>query len=121
MNWRDWVLLVILGIVMALFAHALVGCTIEVRPLGYKPPVRKVAHTKHSTKHRRAASEDTMYVSPGWLTEYHQMEAEHGGYAISDDQKIQHEGDKVKVPRTVLKHFHDMSKMTPPPKEDTPP
>ena len=58
-----------------------------------------------------------MYVSPGWLTEYHQMEAEQGGYSIADDAKIQHEGDKVKVPRTVLKHFHDLSKISPPPKE----
>ena len=55
---------------------AVAACTIQIEPLGYKPPVRKVAHKKHSTKHRRAASEDTMYVSPAWLTEYHQMEAE---------------------------------------------
>jgi hypothetical protein len=55
------------------------GCTIRIEPLGYKPPVRKVA--KKYTSHRRAASQDSMYVSPGWLSEYHQMEAEQGGYA----------------------------------------
>jgi hypothetical protein len=109
-------------ILMLLFvAVGCAACTIEVRPLGYKPPVRKVAHAKHSTHHRRAASEDTMYVSPAWLSEYHEMESEHGGYGIADDAKIQHDGDKVRVPRTVLKHFHDLSKTPPQPKEDTPP
>lgn len=107
-------------LLMLLFvAVGVAACTIEVRPLGYKPPVRKVA--KKHTSHRRAASQDSMYVSPGWLSEYHQMEAEQGGYAIADDAKIRHEGDKVRVPRTVLKHFHDLSKISPPPKEDTPP
>jgi hypothetical protein len=109
---------IVVGIMLSTIIF--LSCTIEVRPLGYKPPVKKVVHTKHSTKHRKAASEDTMYVSPGWLKEYHEMESEHGGYSISYDHKIQNEGDRVKVPRTVLKHFHDMSKMTPPP-SDTPP
>lgn len=87
------------------------GCTIEVRPLGYKPPVKKVTSKKHHSAHRRAAAEDAMYVSPEWLSEYRQMEAAHGDYTIHDDQKIQVTQDgKVKVPRTVLRHFHDLSK-----------
>jgi hypothetical protein len=103
-------------LLMLLFvAVGVAACTIDVRP--WPPPRKKVvAHKKH-TSHRRAASQDSMYVSPAWLTEYHEMEAEHGGYAIADDQQIKHEGDKVRVPRTVLKHFHDLSKMSPPPTE----
>jgi hypothetical protein len=97
-------------IVLSAGAALCIGCTIEVRPLGYKPPVKKVATKKHTTHHRKAASEDTMYVSQAWLHEYHEMEAEHGGYTIADDRKIQQDGDKVKVPRTVLRHFHDLSK-----------
>jgi hypothetical protein len=99
---------------------ALTGC--EIVPIGttakLKALQRKARSSHHKTTHRKAASEDTMYVSPAWLTEYHEMEAEHGGYSIADDAKIQHEGDKVKVPRTVLKHFHDLSKITPPPPDD---
>jgi hypothetical protein len=99
---------------------ALSGC--EIVPIGttakLKALQKKSRSGRHHTTHRKAASEDTMYVSPAWLTEYHEMEAEHGGYAIADDAKIKHEGDKVKVPRTVLKHFHDLSRIpTPPPKE----
>jgi hypothetical protein len=107
-------LLIVISVLFAVLVFLALGCTIEVRPLGYKPPVRKVATKKHTT-HRRAASQDTMYVSPAWLQEYHEMEAEHGGYAIADDAKIQHDGDKVRVPRTVLKHLHDLSKISPAP------
>ena len=93
------------------------GCTIEVRPLGYKPPVRKVAHKKHSTNHRRAASQDTMYVTPAWFTSITKWKPNTAATPSLMTQKIQHDGDKVKVPRTVLKHFHDLSRMSPPPKE----
>jgi hypothetical protein len=117
MTLAHYILTAVIVILTAIVVWMLAGCTIRIEPLGYKPPVRKVTAKKHST-HRKAASEDTMYVSPAWLTEYHEMEAEHGGYSIADDRKIQHEGDKVKVPRTVLKHFHDLSKITPPPPDD---
>lgn len=114
----DMALLIIIAALFGALVFLAWGCTIQITPLGYKPPVRRVVK-KHTTHHRKAASQDTMYVSNAWLQEYHEMEAEHGGYAITDDQKIQHEGDKVKVPRTVLKHFHDLSRMSPSPQDYT--
>jgi hypothetical protein len=98
-------------LLMCAISIVALGCTIEVRPLGYKPPVKKVVvHKKHSA-HRRAAAEDSMYVSPEWLTEYRELEKVHGDYTIADDHKIHVDTDgKVKVPRTVLRHFHDLSK-----------
>jgi hypothetical protein len=121
MNIRDICFLLIVGTLIALFVVAMSGC--EIVPIGTTAKLKalqKKARTgrQHHTSHRRAASQDTMYVSPAWLQEYHEMEAEHGGYSIGDDAKIKHEGDKVRVPRTVLKHFHDLSKITPPPPDD---
>lgn len=112
-------ILVLLGCIMCV---ALCGC--EIVPIGttakLKALQKKARGGRHhaTTHHRRAASQDAMYVSPAWLQEYHEMEAERGGYSIADDNKIEVHGDKVKVPRTVLKHFHDLS--TAPKAETTP-
>ena len=101
---------------------ALTGCTIDVRPWPPTPPKKTVKHTKKKGVHRLAAAEGTLIVSPAWLEEYNNLKAEHGGYDIQDDTKIQVTSDgKIKVPKSVVKHFSDLSKAPARPSETNPP
>ena len=98
-------------IILTLLALVLVACTIRIEPLGYKKPAPvKQRHHRHGI-HRSAAAEGATYVSPAWLNEYHQLQEEHGGYTIPDDAGIQvNSQGKIKVPKSVVKHFHDLSR-----------
>jgi hypothetical protein len=61
------------------------------------------------------------YVSPQWLTEYHNLEQSHGDYTIPDDTRIQVESTgKIKVPHSVVKHFNDLSQAPAKSEEPTP-
>lgn len=96
---------------------ALVSC--EVVPIGTTAKLKSLqrkaryhaSKKKHHGTHRAAASQGTAIVSPEWLGEYRNLEAEHGDYTIPDDHRIQ-VGPKgqIKVPTAVIKHFNDLSK-----------
>jgi hypothetical protein len=109
-------------IVLLLCVLGLTACTIKIEPLAKPKPVVVHRHgKKHHTAHRRAAAEGAAYVTPQWLNEYHSLEADHGGYVIPDDSRIQVQNDgKIKVPHTVVKHFNDLSRAPVRPAEPKP-
>lgn len=105
-------------IILMLLAVAVALTACEVNPVGTAAKLKKLQaaayrskHKKHRGVHHAAASQGMAIVSPEWLGEYHNLEAEHGDYTIPDDHRIQ-VGPKgqIKVPTTVIKHFNDLSK-----------
>ena len=74
------------------FAVCVALCGCEIVPIGTTAKLKALQKShrssRHSTHHRRAASRRYDVCQSGWLSEYHEMEAEHGGYAIADDQKF---------------------------------
>lgn len=101
---------------LLLLALLTVGC--EIHPVGTRAKLaalqkRAKYHGRHRTAahHRNAAAQGMAIVSPEWLGEYHNLEAEHGDYTIPDDHRIRVEQNgAIKVPTTVIKHFNDLSK-----------
>jgi hypothetical protein len=114
-------------IILLLLAVAVALTACEVVPIGTSAKLKKYQsayyrskHKKHRTHgtHRSAATQGMAVVSPEWLGEYRNLEAEHGDYTIPDDHRIQvDQTGKIKVPTSVIKHFHDLSKA---PTEPTP-
>ena len=45
------------------------------------------------------------------MLEYHRLQATHGDYTVPDDMKIEPlEDGKFRIPKSVLKHFKDLSR-----------
>jgi len=85
----------------------LVGCTFTVStPEKHKPAIHGYVH--HRT-HRTASK--TTVVDAAWMLEYHRLQATHGDYTVPDDMKIEPlEDGKFRIPKSVLKHFKDLSR-----------
>lgn len=106
-------------IILLLLSVAVVLTACEVNPIGTSAKLKKYQaayYRSKKTKHHRgvhhaAATQGMAIVSPEWLGEYRNLEAEHGDYTIPDDHRIQ-VGPKgqIKVPTTVIKHFNDLTK-----------
>jgi hypothetical protein len=102
-------------IVLILCVIGLAAC--EIHPLGTQAKLvalqKAQRHGRHhaSKHHRSAAAQGMAIVSPQWLSEYRNLESEHGDYTIPDDHRIQvSPSGQIKVPQNVVKHFNDLSK-----------
>jgi hypothetical protein len=108
MKWRTYVALFL--------ALATVSCTLEVKPLArrstHRATHRRAAPSAPAPR-RKAAKDDSTLVGADWVKTYKAMEAQFK-YSIPDDAKIKAEGAQFRVPRTVVNHFNDMAKATPP-------
>ncbi len=90
-----------------------VACTVSIRliPTAH----RYVSHQPSVKKH--PARNNGVLVDSEWLSNYKELEREHGDYSIDDDKKIKAEGAKFRVPRAVINHYEDLvrTKETPSP------
>jgi hypothetical protein len=105
------IILLLLVVAVAFTACEVVpiGTTAKLKALQKKNYALTRKHKKRGV-HHAAAQQGMAIVSPEWLGEYRNLEADHGNYTIPDDHRIQIElNGRIKVPQTVVKHFNDLT------------
>jgi len=73
------------------------------------PPKKPVgSHHAHKSSRVIRKRETGTLVTGDWIKKYKQAEAEHGGYTIDEDNYIQPEGIKFRIPNAVRDHYADL-------------
>jgi hypothetical protein len=94
-----------------LIVLALSACTVEIKPLPKKKKKRAAKHSQHQKAKREPSkleSEKHFQVDSAWMARYRVLEAT-WDYEIPEDDNIEYQNGKYRVPPVVYRHYEDMA------------